>query len=179
MASFGEQIDYGSSILTTHIFFEVVFCFGMLMKLISDYTMPGETEPIRDLEIIIRKYMYSWVFVLDLFSLIPFTQMFPVTNAELFYIFKVYRMIFVLKYFDLGNFFKMIKDKMLQMNIEKVRRDPVYAEDTFNDNNQIELLKYIYYFIKISRLISIIVNICYFTGMIWIIICKLEYRYEV
>ena len=113
MATFGHQIEYTSFVLSTHIFFEVVFVLGMLMKLISDFYLPGETEPIHDLEIIVRKYIYSWVFVLDLFSLIPFTQMFPVENSELFYIFKVYRMIFVLKYFDLGNIFKEIKDKML------------------------------------------------------------------
>ena len=88
-------------------------------------------------------------------------------------------MIFVLKYFDIGSIFKEIKDKLLYRNVEKVRRDPIYAEDTFNDNNQIELLKYIYYFIKISRLISIILNICFFSGMIWIIVCKLEFKYDI
>lgn len=178
LATFGDQIEYTSLCSSIHIFFEVVFVLGMLVKLLTDYHMPGETEPIRDLELIARKYIYSWVFVLDLTSVIPFSQLLPVSHSELFYIIKIYRMIFVLKYFSLGIIFKAIKDRMLLKNLEKVRRDPVYAEDTFNDNNQIELLKYIYYFIKIFRLITIILNICFFIGMSRVILCKIEFRYQ-
>jgi hypothetical protein len=86
-------------------------------------------------------------------------------------------MIYVLKYFSIGVIFKAIKEKMHEINIERARRDPIYAEDYSKDNNQIELLKYINYFVKIFRLVTIILNICYFTGMAWIILCKLEQRY--
>lgn len=67
---------------------------------------------------------------------------------------------------------------MHQINLEKVRRDPIYAEDNTHDNNQIELIKYINYFVKIFRLVTIILNICYFTGMAWLILCKVELKYQ-
>jgi hypothetical protein len=109
-------------------------------------------------------------------TIIPFQKM-QMPGSELFYIIKVYRMIYVLKYFSIGVIFKAIKDKMHQINLEKVRRDPIYAEDNTHDNNQIELIKYINYFVKIFRLVTIILNICYFTGMAWLILCKVELKY--
>ena len=135
MATYSDTLEYSSKYLTIHIFFEVVFVMGMVVKLLTDYHLPGGTEPIRDIETIVRKYLYSWVFVLDTITVIPFTEIIGTEHSELFYILKIYRMIYVMKYFSLGVIFKSIKDKMLEQNLEKVRRDPVYAEDTFNDNN--------------------------------------------
>ena len=102
----------------------------MFIKLLTDFHLPGEMEPVRDLEVIIRNYVYSWVFVLDFTTIIPFTQMLEsMQQSELFYIIKVYRMIYVLKNFSIGVIFKAIKEKMHEINIEKARRDPAYAED--------------------------------------------------
>jgi hypothetical protein len=75
IATFGDEVEYDGSVMTIHITFEVFFVFGMLVKLITDFHQPGDTEPIRDLETIIRKYIYSWVFVLDVITVIPITQM--------------------------------------------------------------------------------------------------------
>ena len=107
----------------------------MFVKLLRDFHLPGEPEPVHDLETCVRKYIYSWVFVLDFITIIPFHKMLPMPKSELFYIIKVYRMIYVLKYFSISFIFKAIKDKMHQINLEKVRRDPIYAEDNTHDNN--------------------------------------------
>ena len=86
-------------------------------------------------------------------------------------------MIYVVNQFSLGLIFKTIKDYLLRKNQEKCKNDPDFGEDTMNDNNQIENLKYINYFIKIMRVIIIILNLCFFSGMSWILICKIEHKY--
>jgi hypothetical protein len=73
MATFGDDLNYDSSYLNIHIAFEILFVCGMVVKLITDFHLPGDTEPVRDPEIIIYRYIKSWVFVLDLLTVIPFT----------------------------------------------------------------------------------------------------------
>ena len=56
MATFGDSIDYNNDYLHIHIMFEIQYVIGMFIKLITDYQIPGEVEPVKDLEIIARNY---------------------------------------------------------------------------------------------------------------------------
>ena len=80
----------------------------------------------------------------------------------------------MLKYLNIKTILKQVQDTLLNRSIERVKKDPIYAEDTLNDNNRIVTLRYIYYFLKVSMLIVLILNISYFGGLSWIIISKIE-----
>ena len=59
---------------------------------------------------------------------------------------------------------------------EKVKKDPVLAEDIVTDHNGIELLLFIRYSFTTFRLILTIFNISFFVGMFWNILCELSQR---
>lgn len=65
---------------------------------------------------------------------------------------------------------KIIFQKRLELLI---RNDPLLAEDSELDNNNIMLILTISYFFKTFRLIVIILTVSYFIGMFWYIFCDL------
>lgn len=73
MATFYEDLDHNLTYLNIHIAFEILFVLGMVVKLITDFHLPGDTEPVRDPETVFYRYIKSWVFVLDLITVIPLT----------------------------------------------------------------------------------------------------------
>ena len=86
----------------------------MIVKLLKDFVSElDDIKPVQDLEAIILNYIYSYVFIADLITLIPFTQIFSTWMfSEVFYVIKIYRMIFVLKYLKIKVMFKRIQDKL-------------------------------------------------------------------
>ena len=87
----------------------------MIVKLLKDFVSElDDIKPVQDLEAIILNYIYSYVFIANLITLIPFTQIFSTWMfSEVFYVIKIYRMIFVLKYLKIKVMFKRIQDKLL------------------------------------------------------------------
>jgi hypothetical protein len=53
----------------------------------------------------------------------------------------------------------------------KIEKDPMIDENTLVDNNSIDILMNIKYFLETFKLVLIIFNVSYFTGIIWIIFC--------
>ena len=43
----------------------------------------------------------------------------------------------MLKYFNIKQIMKQIQDTLLERSNERIKHDPIYAEDTINDNNRI------------------------------------------
>lgn len=60
-----------------------------------------------------------------------------------------------------------------------IAHDPLAAEDTWQDQNKITTIIMINFTIRILKLGSIIVNICYFLGLIWFILADLNIDYYI
>ena len=67
----------------------------MMLRFITDYTEEGESQPVKSLSKIAKRYFYSWAFILDLLPQIPLEVIFHSIgkNAKLFYITKILRMV--------------------------------------------------------------------------------------
>lgn len=60
---------------------------------------------------------------------------------------------------------------------EKVKHDYRIAEDILEDHNKIEGLLFLHYAIKTLTLVVLIVNVSYFFGMTWMILCVINSEY--
>ena len=67
----------------------------------------------------------------------------------------------------------MLRDRLLI----KIEKDPLIDENTLVDNNNIDILMNIKYFLETFKLVLVIFNVSYFTGIIWIIFCDFMDRY--
>ena len=69
LAAFGElsHQEDGNFTYYLNMLFEVFFFVSMMLRFITDFVEEGGTEPVRDLKIISKRYLYSWGFFIDLF----------------------------------------------------------------------------------------------------------------
>ena len=77
------------------------------------------------------------------------------------------------KVFDTHLMYEKIKSYHMQHLVWIINNDSVLAEDKDLDQNKIDLMINIGFFIKIIKLILIIANISYFFGFFWYIFCDL------
>lgn len=97
-------------------------------------------------------------------------------DEKLFYIIKIMRLIKGLQVFDVANIMEIIK-KQYQKNLDHIIANrPDLAENTLLDNNNISRLITINNVLRIFKLVLIILNISYFLGFAWFIVCELSYR---
>ena len=97
-------------------------------------------------------------------------------DERLFYIIKIMRLIKGLQVFDVANIMEIIK-KQYQKNLDHIIANrPDLAENTLLDNNNISRLITINNVLRIFKLVLIILNISYFLGFAWFIVCELSYR---
>ena len=141
IATFGEGSEQ-SNFHYVHLFFEVFFSFSILQRFLTDYTNEGESEPVHNLLKIVRRYFYSWSFVLDFIPIIPFHIIFHNIGrqAKLFFLLKILRMIKGLSFFNVTLLFNAIK-KGLQNRLEnRIANQPHIGEDTEVDHNHLDKL---------------------------------------
>lgn len=62
--------------------------------------------------------------------------------------------------------------QMIRTNII-IESDVKFGEDTSKDNNMTSTLMNVSFFLKTLKLVLIIINTCYYTGMFWHIICEI------
>ena len=105
LAVFVESVHDSDQI---NMFFEIFFSLSIFFRFFTDYTEEGETLPERNLNIISKRYFYSWSFLIDLIPLIPFILFFghESKNAKLFYVVKIVRMLKGLKVFNVQLIFE-------------------------------------------------------------------------
>jgi len=97
-------------------------------------------------------------------------------DERLFYLIKIMRLIKGLQVFDVANIMEIIK-KQYQKKLDKIILErPDLAENTLLDNNNISRLITINNVLRIFKLVLIILNISYFLGFAWFIVCELSYR---
>lgn len=86
------------------------------------------------------------------------------------------RLIKGLQVFDVANIMEIIK-RQYQKKLDKIIKErPDLAENTLLDNNNISRLITINNVLRIFKLVLIILNISYFLGFAWYIICELTWR---
>ena len=70
MAAFGEY--QGQTIRNLTTFFEIGFAITLVTRFFTEYRINGEPAPVRDLTKIIKRYFFSYSFVIDFVPQIPF-----------------------------------------------------------------------------------------------------------
>ena len=61
--------------------------------------------------------------------------------------------------------------------MRRIEKDPLIDENTLQDNNNIDALMNFKYFLETLKLVIVIFNVSYFTGIFWIIYCDLIERF--
>ena len=72
---------------------------------------------------------------------------------------------------------KVIQGYMRDNTLRRIEKDPLIDENTLLDNNSIDGLMNFKYFLETLKLVIVIFNVSYFTGIFWIIYCDLIERY--
>lgn len=68
-----------------------------------------------------------------------------------------------------------LKEKNTERVLKNIENDPTLLQNLDLDQNNIDFLFNIRYGLKISKLFLMIINVAYFTGVIWIIGCQLNF----
>ena len=111
----------------------------------------------------------------DFIPIIPL-QALPLNGYErLFFLIKIMRLIKGLQIFDVAQLMKVIKKSYQRKLDDIIQNKPDVAENTLVDNNNISKLIVINNVMRILKLVLIILNISYFLGFFWFIICELYY----
>jgi hypothetical protein len=66
---------------------------------------------------------------------------------------------------------KYIQVKFRDRILLKIEADPRIDDDVMLDNNSIDLVMNIRYALETFKLILVIINVSYFTGIVWMIFC--------
>ena len=151
---------------------ESCFILNICVKFITDYSVEGSKLPERDLSKIAKNYFNS-DFTLDLIPIIPF-QFITHKNGRhfLYYLIKMIRLWQGFKIFDVQKIMGYIK-KFYQKKLEYlVANNDKLANNIVIDNNSIEEVLFIKYFLKLIKFVIIILNVSYILGMMWLIMCK-------
>ena len=147
------------------------------MQFLVEYTPPGQLVPVKDISLISMRYLKG-EFLKDFIPIIPLQMVKMGDNGDerLFYLIKIMRLIKGLQVFDVANIMEIIK-KQYQKKLDKIILErPDLAENTLLDNNNISRLITINNVLRIFKLVLIILNISYFLGFAWFIVCELSYR---
>ena len=160
---------------------EFLFLIHMLLQFLVEFTPEGSKSPVTDLSKTSMNYI-NGVFVWDFIPILPFYVIELDRNRQ--YLFNIFKMIRIQRGFDLfdvrriNTFVKGRFDKQIQNIIEF---DPALAEDKDQDNNKIQDILMVSYAIKIFKLVVVICNITYLTGVIWLILCEflLDFKYDI
>ena len=178
MAAYGE--DQGPTIKQLTTFFEIGFLITLITRFFTDYTINGETEPVRDLAKISKRYFFSFSFVIDFVPQIPFQDFFrgesagPDSYVKLFYLIKIIRMIKGLGVFNVQEIHSNMKQRVIDSNKKRIKADGNWGEDKIQDKNQVDNLLMMMYGLKVFKLVLVIVNISFYMGIIWMIFCDLN-----
>lgn len=156
--------------------FEFIFVFSMFKKFLTDFKPDGSQTPVTDLRKIANRYFHDG-FVLDLLMVLPFAYMFggaSKRNSKLAYFIKVYRLVKGLRIFNVSKMIQGIQEGNMKRMKETIRNDPKIGEDQKNDRNKIEEMLMFGYLLKTLKLVTMILNISFFVGIIFYVFCDLQ-----
>ena len=84
---------------------------------------------------------------------------------------KVNRLVKGIEIYDVKMMMDWLKEKNTQRVMTQIEKDPTLLQNLDLDQNNIDFLFNVRYGLKISKLFLMIINVAYFTGVIWIIFC--------
>ena len=159
-----------------NMIYEGIFLISLLLNFITAYKPQGDmSKPVKNINMISTRY-FKGNFIFDFLPLIPFADIIVFDSGiqRLFYLIKLMR------FFTGFNVISNMQNIMYfpiqyyKKKIERIIRTDAYlANNTEIDNNNITTLMIIRYLMKIVRLVLIIMNISFFLGLFWWIICDL------
>lgn len=173
----GYEKEEKSYMITT-IIFEFMFASHILFNFLTEYVPDGEIVPIRELEVIGNRYLSS-EFLVDFIPTFPITFFLNNSNKtywRLFFLIKIMRLHKGIKVYDVEKMMDILRKVNKKQVMKKIENDPSLIENLDLDLNNIDLLFSVRYLLKIFRLFLMIVNVAYFTGVIWMIGCQITAR---
>ena len=84
---------------------------------------------------------------------------------------KIIRLVKGIEIYDVKMMMDWLKEKNSQRVMTQIEKDPTLLQNLDLDQNNIDFLFNVRYGLKISKLFLMIINVAYFTGVIWIIFC--------
>ena len=97
-------------------------------------------------------------------------------DERLFYLIKIIRLYTGIQIFDVPTMMEKLKYFNKRKIDAIIKNDKLLANDITVDNNNVTAMLIINFLIKIFKLILIIINISYFLGFFWYILCDLSSR---
>lgn len=176
MAAFQDPTP-GSFLAWINVIFEIIFLTSICIQFLVEFTPPGQLTPVKDITQISLRYLKG-EFYKDFIPIIPLQMLNFGGDEKLFYIIKIMRLIKGLQVFDVAQIMVIIKKQYQKKLDHIIENDPEKAEDTTSDNNNISRLIAINNILRIFKLVLIILNISYFLGFGWYILCELTYRWN-
>ena len=77
--------------------------------------------------------------------------------------------------FDVSKLFNAIKESAKKRSLAMIAKDPLMGEDNIQDHNNIEALLLTKYSLKTFKVVVIILNLSYYLGLIWLLICDYNF----
>lgn len=168
----GHQNGKTPETLASYVF-ESIFALNIFFNFVTDYTADGEIIAEKDISKIADRYIHK-DFLQDFIPTFPLTFFFDNTPDHfwrLFYLIKTIRLIKGIEIYDVQVMMNWLKEKNTQRVMKNVENDPTLLQNLDMDQNNIDFLFNVRYALKISKLFLIIINVAYFTGVIWMIFC--------
>lgn len=158
-----------------NLVYETIFLASICIQFLVEFTPPGQLTPVKDISQISLRYLKG-EFYKDFIPIIPLQLLDLGGDERLFYVIKIMRLIKGLQVFDVAQIMVIIKKQYQKQLEDIIKNSPELAENTLLDNNNISRLITINNVLRIFKLVLIILNISYFLGFGWYILCELTYR---
>ena len=144
----------------------------MIFEFLTDFKRQGEHHSVRDLKVIMKKYLKS-NFIIDLIPLLPLPQLSRRVSYYIkeLYLLKTIRILKGHKALNVEVILSAIKKFLKKKTELKIKNNALLADDVIEDHNHIDQIMYFRFIFKILKFVIILLNISYFVGMLWILYC--------
>jgi hypothetical protein len=110
---------------------------------------------------------------MDLIPILPLQFLRLKNNRErLFFLLKVIRIFKGTKMLSQRKLMRVIKERQLQYITKRCEWDDEFANDIFNQRNQMEAILFTSYGLKTLELTIVLMHFSYMLGMFWLIMCE-------
>lgn len=122
------------------ITFDFFFLCCIVKKFLTEYTPQGESLPVRNIQMIATRYLFSGFFI-DFILWLPFNFIGEALgekqrSRDLLFI-KLFRLYPALQSFDTFALRQWMIKANIRLNQERISQDPSIGEDQVNDDNRI------------------------------------------
>lgn len=166
------EADQRKRVMITMLVFESLFLLQFLLQFIREFKLDG-FPPERNIAKIVMQYMKEGSFKIDLVCLLPLGIIPLYRHRE--FLFLIIKMLRLVKGFELLNV-QALMDKIKKIQHERTQRivdsNGDQADNKDLDLNNVEKLLLTSYTLRIFKLILVIANVSYITGVGWLVLCE-------